>query len=33
VSGDFAVRFGRRPPAKALSRFHRTFCSMGRYKG
>ncbi len=33
VSGDIAARFGRWPPAKALSRFHRTFCSMGRYKG
>src|SRR5439155_19571214 len=33
VSGDIAARFGRWPPAKALSRFHRTFCSMCRYKG
>src|SRR6202034_1413521 len=33
VSGDFAARFGRWLPAKALSRFHRTFCSMDRYKG
>src|SRR6266446_8450175 len=33
ASGDVAARFGRWPPAKALSRFHRTFCSMGRYKG
>src|SRR3981081_2105792 len=29
VSGDIPELFGRRPPAKALSRFHRTFCSMG----
>jgi hypothetical protein len=33
VSGDVAALLGRGPPAKALSRFHRTFCSMGRYKG
>src|SRR3984885_13064317 len=33
ASGDIAARFGRWPPAKALSRLHRTFCSMGRYKG
>src|SRR5438477_7964738 len=32
VSGDIAARFGRPSPAKALSRFHRTFCSMCRYK-
>ena len=32
VSGDIAARFRRWPPVKALSRFHRTFCSMGRYK-
>src|SRR5258708_32223916 len=33
VSGDIAARLGRWPPAKALSRFHRTFGSNGRYKG
>src|SRR6202035_1883803 len=33
VSGDIAARCGRWPPAKALSRFHRTFCSICRYKG
>src|SRR5882757_8066613 len=33
VTGDIATRLGRWPPAKALSRFHRTKCSRADTRG